>query len=496
MVPNREQLGRLVQSVLEESSSERCRVMWRSGSDDDGRSCLTIGLPEADPESVSDGDPSHGGPVADVFRRRLIWWPDGLTRRRRVTMISSRTGARHDQQVWWYDLLRTAVLRVNVERECVTTVCGTATHDAAQRASQVFGVPRLSVSVDDRQVDQSELIEWLEQRLASESATGRSMDAGHWRAELSPQLREASLTDSSAVTAEVPGRDAVQCFAGDRSYVLSCRHGGHVHGLLNARLNEVPGKPPLILLAEGPGTTADCHVELVQAGAVPWLVAGVRTDRTQTAQAGSEMSSPTAVSDGPLEQPENWLCHWTRPCFGAWPDQPETDYLDELVLGCDTADRSALATLLRMVSQQTILASEIRRGQRAVSFTEVPLAEFRQRRVYRRHRRRYDFEPWGIAIRRDVLQAAGARPVTYGTAGETRSGVEVESVWYQPATDQAGKIDWREEREWRLASDLRLSRLSDANVCLFVESVAEADVVHRQCSCPVVVVPGTDDRGA
>jgi hypothetical protein len=60
---------------------------------------------------------------------------------------------------------------------------------------------------------------------------------------------------------------------------------------------------------------------------------------------------------------------------------------------------------------------------------------------------------------------------------------------FQPATDQSGSIDWREEQEWRLMNDLRLDVLPDAAICLFVDSPAEAEFIRQQGEWPVVVVP-------
>ena len=145
---------------------------------------------------------------------------------------------------------------------------------------------------------------------------------------------------------------------------------------------------------------------------IPWLLkpsSGCVTERSSNCSAAREQTCETLRSSlpgsTPLSHPADWLLHWTRSTVGPWPDQDEQEFSDELILGCRSADRSVFATLLRIVTEGRLWASAeaIRGGFRVVSFTEVPLHEFRRRRTYRRHRRRYDFEPWGIAVRRDIL---------------------------------------------------------------------------------------------
>ena len=59
-------------------------------------------------------------------------------------------------------------------------------------------------------------------------------------------------------------------------------------------------------------------------------------------------------------------------------------------------------------SGRLIASSEFVRGETpVVSLTAVPLGEIRTLRTYRSHLSRWDFEPYGICIRRDWLQRRG-----------------------------------------------------------------------------------------
>jgi len=454
-------------------------VLWRQDSAEPGSACLTLGFPSAD-----DVD----SPESRFYR--LVWWPKGLCVHRRVAIISSRVGAKKHQLVWWFDLLRTAVLRVCPENECLMCVDATTTHESLYRSAELFGVPRLNVKVHDTSLSQPQLKDWLRTRLEADASPNHP-EVPDWNAEVLPRL----ATNDEEQDAPGPLRDRLNVMLAQRCYALSIRGGGHLHGLLTEQLAAPAKSAPLVFLAGRRDASSDVQRDLVDRGAVAWLVEGVADSRSQK----SISHHPGANSDdciGPLAAPEEWLCHWTRPCAGEWPGQSRTDYLDELILGCSTNDRSALASLLRIVSHAEILASHVRRETYAVSFTEVPLQEFRSRRVYRRHRRRYDFESWGIAVRRDSLEKLGARPVQYGSPKSAESQHAEDDVWYHPETDQSGTIDWRVEREWRLPTSLNLNDLPPSSVCVFVNSPGERDVVRSACNWQVVVVPSTPKQNA
>ena len=118
----------------------------------------------------------------------------------------------------------------------------------------------------------------------------------------------------------------------------------------------------------------------------------------------------------PAEDSWDYLVHWTRRQIGPWPDQCEAAYLDELLFDCERADRSALAALTRILASQRIVATHrLTRGAvGVVCFTARRLPELLQFRAFRRHHRRWDFEPYGICVERRWLERRGARPVIYG----------------------------------------------------------------------------------
>jgi hypothetical protein len=133
------------------------------------------------------------------------------------------------------------------------------------------------------------------------------------------------------------------------------------------------------------------------------------------------------------------------------------------VLSDPAGQRSAASVIERIILLQRIIASPaaIRNSVPVVCLTAIPVDQWPRMRVYRRHRRRWDFLPFAIAMRRDWLQRRGARPVIYGEAGDWQNLPSDDRPFFQRAWSGKGKqqIDWRGEREWRVIGDLDLAEL-------------------------------------
>ena len=457
---------------------------------------------------------------------RFFFWPQGIPRRHRVSIVSSRLKQRLDEESWWFDLLRTATLRSDPAHDVLCAVTGTAAHRFVLRAAEIFGRSFLEFHVDAREqtVGDAEIAAWLaetadcvawdssilvnEVDLLSESPVVESYASGtHWSVFVSPAITmSVNSAESDAPNVEFlclsrqPIADRILFASGDRLQVLRARPGGSVQALLIQHVLDSERCESLVMLASDaagqiPAISPESHDCVI-----PWLLRtsgeGVSVDVSpidrcngdQQTWRSSTVPDSEAVST-PLSRPEDWLLHWTRATVGPWPDQDEQEFIDELILGCRSSDRSALATLLRIVIEGRLWASSeaIRGGFRVVSFTEVPLPEFRSRRTYRKHRRRYDFEPWGIAIRRDILASAGAHPVEYGD----------EEIWHatnetsRPFFQNVGSGDgWtKDEHEWRIEGHVHLNELPLAAVVVFVDTVAARDIVQKLTEWQVIVVP-------
>ena len=258
------------------------------------------------------------------------------------------------------------------------------------------------------------------------------------------------------------------------------RGNGNIHRLLKHRLDQhhLPCQPSKVRLALGDNLTKPAvRDDLLESGAVGWylwesLAADVRT----SVEVSGHPQEPTLPPDEPV------LIHCTRRAAGPWPDESPGDRLDNLILAQHDIDHSAWATLKHIVETRRLIASDTstRGSTRVVSFTSVPLAELHRLHVFRSHRTRWDFEPYGIAIRQNVL---AARPVSYASHEEWRNVLagrptvlSAPSISDPPPPPQTGSIlDWTVEQEWRHVGDLDLTALRPDHAFLFVPTLAEAD---------------------
>ena len=446
---------------------------------------------------------------------RVFFWPQGIPARRRVSIVSSRLKQRLDEESWWFDLLRTAVLRTDPTLDLLCAVTETAPHHFVCRAAELFGRSLLEFHLDSHQqpCNEDALTKWLihaangkawdssagltDDDLVAEPSIVECYEQGkHWSVFVSPQMKIAfEATDS-----ELPNQpigDRILFAAGNRLQVLRARANGAIQALLSQHVQDAQRWESIVMLAsQSSGEIPEIVINSTGC-IVPWILKSdatetesiaITTDSIATDDRMSVSDSTTRIST-PLTQPDEWLLHWTRSTVGPWPDQDEQEFDDELILGCHSSDRSALATVLRIVNEGKLWASSeaIRGGHRVVSFTEVPLHEFRKRRTYRRHRRRYDFEPWGIAIRRDVLTCAGARPVIYGDEETWHQILDQDQPFFQNIGTGEG---WtQDEREWRIRDHVQLKELPPSAVIVFVDSDSARRIVQKQTDWQVVVVP-------
>ena len=256
--------------------------------------------------------------------------------------------------------------------------------------------------------------------------------------------------------------------------VMAVRQQVTIHQLLLERLQTDPGRIFLIDLPDlqPPGI----RQELLKLGAKLWtpdleLMRGCdeRSPESDTlnrrALDGAESILPLVTLPGDDRVP--YLTHTTRACPGPWPQQTQDDYLDSLLDDGPAADHSALHTLLRIVKQRRLISSGrmIRGGYPCVSFSAAAVRELPELRCFRTHRARWDFEPYAVCIRRDVLERCGGRPAIYGDENTWASLTAIERPYFQLSGDRAQDAqgrqppDWSVEREWRHLGDLDLSCL-------------------------------------
>jgi hypothetical protein len=432
---------------------------------------------------------------------RFFFFLSGSPQKRRIVPVSSRLKQRLDLETWWFDLLRTLILRCDAAEEMIVVAESTAPFFTASRAARLFGRTALCFELPATPFCRCEddLRSWFSYCLDLVNAAGdQPADETVERVVVSPELTVdlTGFDDQESEFSALPLGDRLLFAAADRIQVLSCRAKGTIAELLRLHLlDRDRAQMPVLLACDERGSLPELATEL-PVGWVPWILqpAMLPEQSNEAANVQSPVNTRTdrdpAFIHNPLQNPNDWLLHWTRAAAGPWPGETSEDFLDALILRTETADHSAVTTLLRILSEGILRASSegIRGSFPVVAFTGVPLHEFRKRRVFRKHRHRFDFEPWGIAIRKNSLMSRGVRPVIYGDDEVWSSLNHEDRPYFQKAT-AGGATNNSEELEWRATGDVDLSQFLPADVCVFVDSTDAARMVSFHSPWEVIVVP-------
>ena len=329
------------------------------------------------------------------------------------------------------------------------------------------------------------------------------LNVNHERVSPLSGVPDSERRSSFHQTDEIPERDRTLA-AVNELLVLGLRSNGHWHRLLRDRLRTGAGGVTLVDLPNLEGATV--RDELASLGAAVWKPTPVETGPLSGIHASMATLSEDIVELVPFPAADGWvsLSHTTRSCPGPWPEQSLEDYLDSLLLSRRNADHSPAGTLERILQQQCLLASArtAREGVRVVSFTASPLSHLPELRRFRPHRGRWDFEPFGLCLRRSWLEERGTRPVVYGDEARWSSLDRNDKPFFQLAHSQpsvsaevtaeeqmSARIDWTVEREWRHIGDLDLSQLPREYGLVFVPNYAAARRIAAVSPWPVTLWP-------
>ena len=194
-----------------------------------------------------------------------------------------------------------------------------------------------------------------------------------------------------------------------------------------------------------------------------------------------------------------YLTHWTRTVPGPWPGESPLHYYRDLAAPDETTaareyPRSACQTLQRIIHERTLRGTTFRiRGSHSiVAFTAQNPADALTRMRYRGRFQRWNFEPYGLAIRRECLETLGARPVHYAGQTPTPSS-DIHEAFIQGGNDE--RVDWSLEAEWRLLGSCSLSALDPEDILVFVKNPKEATLLEQTSPWPVRALLRDDTGG-
>jgi len=163
----------------------------------------------------------------------------------------------------------------------------------------------------------------------------------------------------------------------------------------------------------------------------------------------------------------NYITHWSRTCYGPWPGEKASSFYRRLAESSRYYPNTGLATLKNIVSEKLIHGSaRFHKGSlTAVAFSSLHPADILPLMSWRKRYVRWNFEPYGVAISRQVAIDSGIQPVIYGAPGFYDRLTEPDKLYFQSEGESG---NWRVEKEWRYIGDYNLSNISPENIRIIV----------------------------
>ena len=281
--------------------------------------------------------------------------------------------------------------------------------------------------------------------------------------------------------------DQILVAIADRIDAVHVRRGGRISKALQSRLAKTSDGS--VRVAVGPAWASkefkSDSLALIQAGAVGWFDPGLRSiEPIQNAPKSTifEIQSDWAKKSG------EWLVHCTRAPTGPWPDQTINQYRDSMILGDDSVlNRKPIDSLGQILRSGRIVASSVAtiKEHPVVCLTENSLLNTLSKRCFRPQLGRWDYEPFGVAVRMSTALAMGCEPVIYGQPGERSKLKPDQRFRFHPS----GKTyDWQSEREWRCPRNLNLDDIASSDLRVFAlrSTIAEKKLID--CRIPITWV--------
>ncbi len=278
----------------------------------------------------------------------------------------------------------------------------------------------------------------------------------------------------------------------DQIFALRVRKQGKIFRLLQDQL--VRGRSSIrVGIWDEPD---DAGAELVKLGATGWYV--IPNGRSDDPIANGPVEA-IARNSMPSESGHwwsgaesgcraEWLVHCTRGRSGPYPWQSREAWRDAVLLGADDGWSHGSGEVLQQIVQTMCLRSAAlsQRTRPVVCFSACPLNELLCQRIYRPHRSRWDYEPFGVAIRKEVVLQLGGEPVVYA-ASLPESGLPQDDPWrFQPI----GKTyDWTMEREWRVPGSIDLRKLRVDDLFVFAGNKSWVKRLQEISCWPVINAP-------
>ncbi len=292
-------------------------------------------------------------------------------------------------------------------------------------------------------------------------------------------------------------RDRLLAWLSDLHLVLEIRSGGNLLAVLEELQTRSP-RPRLVMKPEGTGSGNGGNRILLRKfpkHTVGFNPPGQHQPARSKSFAPANFSPSSGLHVTRINEValRDYLFHYTRACGGPWPGQTYRQYLLELLEPDGLPGRSAFDTLLRIAAEGLLRAHcRMVRGRTAVvCWSSLHPKELSLIRKWRPGLARWTVEPYGVALRRDLLRSLGAKPAIYGSAQSYSKLPESERFRFQ-LSGRGSSAGWRHEREWRSAGDLALGDIRPGQGFYFVRSAGEAERFYDRVEpgLPVLAING------
>jgi hypothetical protein len=414
-------------------------------------------------------------------------WAQGLAESTTnpLLLASSRIGNWSDQT----DLapvVRQLLTQSPTTAGCLVTGDGMTCRSLSIHASHYFGLPCWEWLPGEQKSWRS----WIDQ--VAHACQDHSLGTRHARLFVTPSFEQDSQP--------IPAADRLAFASAEQIFLLSVRSGGHTWQLAQDMMTKRPatGRVRIFLPPWRDGETnswaqhRQAAHQLMESGAIGWHLATPTIDTERETLDQHALPRPAKSFQETRSPQVQWLepgsstlflSHHTRSNPQQWPEEVEGDFwwrwLSDGAHGCWPWE-----TILRIACQQ-----KLRAGHRLIP-GQLPVVCFSGRcpvetaalRTFRPHLRRWDYEPYGIAIQKSWLEQQGARRVEYVEQGSPVH--PFQQIRYSKGSTTS-RVDWSLEQEYRFPGDLDLRTVPRDAMFYFVRTSSEAQQLAGYTSSQV-----------
>lgn len=391
-----------------------------------------------------------------------------------ASIHSSRRHKDLESQTIWFDYLRTALASVRRKKLSLISAKKTTCYPFVQRGAELYRIPFF-----DLEFPKSDSINvWID------SLIGRKLQESVIY--LSPDFLAADQTGSA---------DRMMMAFAKHIFVIAANKKGNTFSSSKGALKVSSKDKSLFIANEEQLIEEAIRHELSEMGAVKWLLLGADSHNEPLVlknESDNELDSSQFIPLAKWNESKDYVYHCTRQRRGPWPEQSQQELIDQL-LTAEAESRAPCDVLVRIALMQKLIATnELNRAKvNVVCFTGRPLEEIKSMRVFRSHLSKWDFEPFGIGIRKSAFEKLGGRPVQYGSNESFDRMEETERPFFQLAVGQSNSqtaIDWTVEKEWRVMGDVDLEKIPKDEMVYFVTDKASGMQLQKAWSGRIVLM--------